>query len=113
MDKFLSRLRLQEIQQTLNLSQDELTKDPDRLFRFEETLTLIQGDRDQPVLVYALTDKIIVAERKVVFVDLLDKEENSELIKILDLDSLSFLKDQTDSKYFSHLFSIVCNEGLA
>lgn len=65
MDKFLSRLRLEEIQQTLNLSQNELLKDHDRLFRFEETLTLITGDIETSVIVYALTDMVIIAERGV------------------------------------------------
>ena len=39
--------------------------DPDRYFRFEETQNAIFNDLEKPVIIYALTDQLLVVERDV------------------------------------------------
>ena len=93
----MNRLRLTDIETQLKLDK-RLSSDPDRLFRFEETLSYIEGGKDEKnVIVYALTDMLLI----------IDRDDPSHLFKLLNLDALSFVKDQKDSKYFHHLFSVV------
>lgn len=39
-------------------------EDEDRLFRFEETFTIIWNEVEQSVLIYAMTDIILVVKRE-------------------------------------------------
>ena len=59
MDKFLNRIRIQGFQNFYDII-PSLMDDPDRLFRFEETQTMIWNQSDRPVYVYAMTDVILV-----------------------------------------------------
>lgn len=43
-------------------------EDPERLFRFEETQTMIWNEIEKPVYVYALTDVILVTFINVILI---------------------------------------------
>lgn len=59
MDKFMNRLRIQEFQNNYDIN-PSLLDDQERLFRFEETQTMIWNEIARPVYVFALTDVILV-----------------------------------------------------
>lgn len=60
MDRFMNRLRVQEIATLFKL---DLLQEEDRLFRFEETYNAIWNQQEIPVLIYAFTDTLLVARR--------------------------------------------------
>jgi hypothetical protein len=46
----------------LGLEKGKLKENPDRFFRFEETLTFIDNNVEENVVVYALSDMLLIAE---------------------------------------------------
>ncbi|CAD8105571.1 unnamed protein product [Paramecium sonneborni] len=99
MDIFMGRLQLQQLSESLKINQDDLLNEPNRIYKFEEKLTIIQpnakSDEDCQVTVHALSDMLVVVH-------------DEKVQKKLKLDSLSFVKNQSDNnKYFSNLFQIV------
>jgi hypothetical protein len=63
-----------------------LMGDEDRLFRFEETYNILWNEVEQSVIIYAMTDIILVIKRD-------EQDGSSSVMKNIQLNSLSFVKD--------------------
>jgi hypothetical protein len=74
----------------------EIAKE-DRAFKLEETLNILDETIQKSVIVYFLSDLVLVTERDGI---------TNKLIKFIEIDHLSFCKNVNDQKYFSYLFSL-------
>ncbi|CAD8158588.1 unnamed protein product [Paramecium pentaurelia] len=93
-DIYIGRLQISELCDQFKLNKIDLLQDPLRIYKFEEKLNIIQANKELIVQVHALSDLLIVIH-------------DNKLFNQVKLDSLSFVKDQPDTKYFNNLFQIV------
>ncbi len=56
----MNRLRVLELEKTFKIN---LMEDEERLFRFEDTFTIIINNSENSVLIYSLTDMLIIVQR--------------------------------------------------
>lgn len=86
MDIFMNRLIIKELCQNYGIDQQVLLGDPQRMFEFEDKLTVLQSlnvkkdEEDFIVEVHAMYDLLVLVHDK-------------QLFKIVYLDSLSFVKN--------------------
>ena len=69
-----------------------------REFLSEETLDIFHNDHEKPVIVYFMTDLLLITE----------KESGKEkFFKAIELGENSYLKNNPDYKFYTHQFTVI------
>ncbi|KAM3146817.1 hypothetical protein pb186bvf_000971 [Paramecium bursaria] len=94
MDGFIKKIKYQDLWDQY-LKQSDLPRENEwRTYVFEEMVYIIENDVQVQVYLAALTDHILIIQ-------------DQKLLKLLKLSSISYVKNQPDTKYFANLFQLV------